>query len=68
MAKNQPILIDIGPGLSMMVGFPTISTWKNNERPKNAKRGTFGFNTDTQNLEYYDGHGWLAAAMQSDSA
>ncbi len=68
MARNQPILIDIGQGLSMMVGFPTIATWKSKERPKNAKRGTFGFNTQTQNLEYYDGKDWLAAGMQEETA
>lgn len=68
MAINQSILIDIGQGLSMMVGFPTISTWKSKQRPKEAKRGTFGFNLDTKNLEYYDGKDWLAAEMQENNA
>ncbi len=63
MPKNQPLLIDIGAGLSLSVGLSTITTWKSKERPQSPKRGTFGFNTDTNNLEYYDGSGWLSAAM-----
>lgn len=63
MPKKFPLLVEIGPGLSMMMGLPTISTWKTAERPKKAKSGTFGFNTQTNNLEYWNGTDWLAASM-----
>ncbi len=66
MAKNSPLLIDIGQGLSIMVGLPTIATWDTETRPKDAKRGTFGFNFETNNLEYWDGNAWLAASMSED--
>ena len=63
MAKAHPILIDIGQGLSLMVGLPTIGTWETKERPISAKTGTLGFNTDTGKLEYFDGKTWLEAQM-----
>ena len=63
MPPNQPPLIEIGPGLSLMIGLPTLATWKKTTRPAKPKRGTFGFNTDTSSLEYYDGADWYGAAM-----
>ena len=63
MPKNSPLFVEIGPGLSFVVGLPTIATWKTAERPKKAKRGTFGFNTETKNLEYCNGTDWYRAAM-----
>ncbi len=63
MPKNSNLLVDIGQGLSLMVGLPTISSWDRKNRPKNPKQGTFGFNTETNSLEYWDGSNWLAAAM-----
>ena len=63
MAKNAPLLIDIGQGLSLMIGLPTIASWDTAGRPKKARRGTFGFNFQTNNLEYWDGTIWLAAPM-----
>lgn len=64
MAKGgHPLLVDIGEGLSLMIGLSPIARWKTIERPKNAKSGTFGFNTQTNNLEYWDGTAWLAASM-----
>lgn len=62
MATN-PLFIEIGQGLAMMVGLPTIGTWKSVKRPKNAKPGTLGFNTQTNSLEYWDGENWLEAKM-----
>lgn len=62
MAKNS-VYIDIGQGLSMMVGLPTITIWNNNTRPKNARRGTIGFNVETQSLEYWSGAYWFVAPM-----
>jgi hypothetical protein len=63
MAQGQQLVINIGSGLSLMIGLPRIATWKTAERPKQAKRGTFGFNIETNNLEYWDGSNWLASPM-----
>lgn len=63
MPKNSNQLINIGQGLSIMVGLPTINSWDSQTRPKNAKRGTFGFNSETNNLEYSDGSNWFTAPM-----
>jgi hypothetical protein len=68
MAQNHPILIDIGEGLSMMLGMPTILTWKTKDRPKEPKQGTFGFNSKTGNLEYWDGSDWYSAKMSEGEA
>jgi hypothetical protein len=64
MAKSHPLLIDIGEGLSLMLGIPTILTWDNKNRPDDPKRGTFGFNSKTGKLEYWDGSSWYEATMQ----
>lgn len=66
MQKNSSIFIDIGQGLSLMAGLPRIASWDNSGRPKTAKAGTFGYNTETNRLEYYDGESWLAAEMSED--
>lgn len=66
MPKNNPLLMDLGQGLSLMLGLPTISSWKTADRPKKAKAGTFGFNVQTNQLEYWDGTDWLAASMSED--
>ena len=63
MAKNFRPLIDIGQGLSIMIGLPRIASWKTTERPKKAKKGTIGFNSQTKNLEYWDGTAWWAAPL-----
>ena len=63
MKNNSQTFIDIGQGLSMMVGLPKITSWKSSERPKNAKKGTFGFNTQTSSLEFWDGAAWWKASM-----
>lgn len=63
MAKNSPFFINVGPGLSMMIGLPTINSWDTKDRPKNPKPGTFGFNSETNNIEYWNGTDWLAAPM-----
>lgn len=63
MGKNSQFLINIGQGLSIMVGLPRINSWNTKSRPKKPKMGTFGFNSQTQSLEYFDGTSWLAAAM-----
>ena len=63
MYNNQSPLINIGQGLSLMAGLPTITSWETFERPKDPKRGTFGFNSQTNSLEYYDGTVWYGARM-----
>jgi hypothetical protein len=63
MAGNQTIMLNIGQGLSLIIGMPTISTWKSKARPRKAKSGTFGFNSQTNKLEYYDGKDWYEANM-----
>ncbi|OGE70889.1 hypothetical protein A2617_02260 [Candidatus Daviesbacteria bacterium RIFOXYD1_FULL_41_10] len=64
MAKSSPLLIDIGSGLSIMASLPTLNSWETADRPKRAKAGTFGFNFQTNNLEYWDGNSWFAASMK----
>jgi hypothetical protein len=66
MAKNSALLLDIGQGLSIMVGLPRIASWDTNTRPKNPKTGTFGFNSYTKSLEYWDGNSWFSAAMKQN--
>lgn len=61
--KNSPLFVEIGHGLSLMLGLPTIASWKISDRPKDPKPGTFGYNTDTNSLEFWDGANWLAASM-----
>jgi hypothetical protein len=61
---NSSILMDIGKGLSLMLGLPSLNTWVTKDRPKVAQRGTFGFNSETYSLEYYDGDDWFVAPMQ----
>ena len=63
MPKNSPIFVDVGQGLSVMVGLPTIADWTTETRPKSAKNGTIGFNSQTSSLEFYNGSYWVAAPM-----
>ena len=63
MAQNRSIMMDIGEGLSLIVGLPTIAAWNSNNRPKFPRRGTLGFNSETNSLEYWDGTSWLSAPM-----
>lgn len=64
MANTQPLFIEIGEGLSLMLGLPTIATWNKKTRPKKPKEGTIGFNIETNNLEYWNGTFWLESLMQ----
>lgn len=64
MSNNSQLLVDIGQGLSLAIGLPTLATWNTKNRPHNAKRGTFGFNTETNCLELYDGEEWYQAQMK----
>lgn len=55
MSKTRQLFIDAGQGLSIMVGLPTIPSWDMASRPKNPKKGTLGFNAQTNSLEFYRG-------------
>lgn len=63
MQKNRSLLLNIGKGLSLVLGVPTIAFWDTRGRPKKPKRGMVGFNIKTNTLEYYNGSYWLGAAM-----
>jgi len=64
--SKSSLLVDIGQGLSLMLGMPKIASWKTKERPKKPKRGTFGFNSETNSLEYFNGNYWLAAPLSKE--
>lgn len=63
MTKNSPLFIDIGQGMSVPVGQLTVSCWSNLNRPNNPTKGTFGFNTDTNSLEIWNGIEWFATPL-----
>lgn len=63
MPNSQQLLVDIGEGLSIMIGLPTIASWETRDRPKKVKTGTLGFNIQTNSLEYYDGSHWYEGLM-----
>lgn len=65
MPNSQQLLVDIGEGLSLMIGLPTIASWETRDRPKKVKRGTLGFNAQTNKLEYWNGSYWLEASMDN---
>lgn len=65
MPVSSPLFVEIGQGLSLMIGLPTITSWTNTKRPKTARRGTIGFNTETSSLEYWDGTDWFAAPLHA---
>jgi len=63
MSLNRQLFIDIGSNMYIPVGLPTISSWTNKKRPKKPSVGTFGFNTQTNSLEFYDGKYWYEGSM-----
>ncbi|OGM56477.1 hypothetical protein A3E46_01595 [Candidatus Woesebacteria bacterium RIFCSPHIGHO2_12_FULL_46_16] len=50
-------------GLSIKVGKTRIPTWNTPGRPKKPKKGTFGFNSQTNSLEFWNGSVWLILRM-----
>jgi hypothetical protein len=42
-------------------------SWNTSGRPKEAKKGTFGFNTETKKLEFWNGTYWLKLPMKKIS-
>ncbi|MBI4033087.1 MAG: hypothetical protein HY377_01020 [Candidatus Blackburnbacteria bacterium] len=63
MSKNAPPYLSIGRGLSTMVGFPRIATWKTGGRPAKPRLGTVGFNTETKQLEIWNGTAWHRTSL-----
>lgn len=60
---SSSFLMGIG-GLSLMLGLPKINYWDTSGRPKKAKLGTFGYNSQTNSLEYFNGSYWLSAPLR----
>lgn len=63
LSKNASTYLEIGSGLSVLIGLPRIPTWNTAGRPKNPKAGTIGFNSQTQSLEFWEGNFWTAMPM-----
>jgi len=42
----------------------SIPTWNTAGRPQNARKGTIGFNFQTNNLEFWNGTAWLTLRME----
>lgn len=63
MGNNNRLFVDVGQGMSVMIGLPRITSWDTKSRPQDPKRGTFGFNMQTASLEYWDGDVWYQAAL-----
>jgi hypothetical protein len=65
--KNPTIInreVVAGPGA---IGVPirkTIPSWNTTGRPKDPKAGTYGFNHETLNLEFWDGAKWFILQMK----
>lgn len=53
----------IGQGASSMISQQRIPSWNTAGRPTKAKPGTFGYNFQTNNLEYWNGSRWLNLHM-----
>jgi len=47
-----------------MITRQRIPTWNTAGRPEEAKTGTFGFNFQTNNLEFWNGSSWLRLRMK----
>jgi hypothetical protein len=62
--SNSALSMNIGSGMSMIIGLPKLSSWNTRGRPKKAKGGTIGFNWQTESLEYFNGTYWLSSKMQ----
>lgn len=63
MPRNKQLLAEIGNGMSIMLGLPTLSSWNTRSRPKKPQNGTIGFNQQTNSLEYWNGKNWFTAQM-----
>jgi hypothetical protein len=50
--------------LSIGIGEKRIPSWNTSGRPRKPKPGLFGFNIQTESLEYWDGSKWLVLPMK----
>lgn len=66
--KNQPFYLDIGDGLSIMLGAPRMAIWGTNGRPQIPRTGEYGINDELGQLEVWDGSQWLYFAPDAASA
>jgi len=67
MARNFSVFsrtITAGQGASALLGLERIPSWNAAGRPKKAREGIFGFNSQTKNLEYWNGSVWLKLRMK----
>lgn len=55
--------MEVGNGLSTLVGNLKIPSWNNAGRPANPSPGTFGSNFQTNNLEFWNGYAWMSSPM-----
>jgi hypothetical protein len=62
---SSALFMEMGDGLSMMLGLPAIESWETKNRPKKPRKGTIGFNSETNSLEYWDGTSWFEAGMSA---
>lgn len=57
-SQNGNYYLEIDPGLSIMIGVARMSNWNTAGRPASPLIYTFGYNTDTGNLEMWNGSKW----------
>ncbi len=62
--RHQPTYVEIGKGVSVLVGLPTIASWISNTRPQSPKTGTLGYNPETNSLEFWDGASWYTVQLR----
>jgi len=63
--KNQPFYLEIGDGLSMILGAPRMVIWGTNGRPQNPRLGEFGFNDELNQIEIWNGQEWRKIATSA---
>jgi len=54
----------MGGNTSSLITERRVPTWNTPGRPKKPKMGTFGFNFQTNNLEFWNGKRWLSLRMR----
>jgi len=66
-SRNRMIFnreIGTNEGVRILVGQQRIPSWNILGRPEKVKPGTLGHNTQTNNLEYWNGSEWLTLHMR----
>lgn len=41
-----------------MIGKPRLSFWDTSSRPSSPRTGTYGFNSETNKIEFWNGTNW----------